>query len=261
MGHGYYIETGGEYHSTIVTIDGHIAPSDILPKATAIYTLIFLGSWFSFGGTIGFPPFEIDIDYSVGEAFLDGGSRCVFGWTGGVTLSQDWKFSEYFFDLAVNGYDFQTCFTVAKGEIELRDQKLAKIDGDTTLSLREDDAGADTYPGSYLGSGSDTTFNIYDEGTWGIIERDNDWYRFTVSGTRHVVILVRPIDSLLDAKFRVYDTYYNLIYIKDNGGYGADERVSFTGSGTYYLRIYPMGDSDVTHGGAYNLEIKIQIIS
>ncbi len=257
MGHGTYTKVGEEHHSVIVTIDGHIAPSDILPKATAINRLIFLGSCFSFGGTVD----GIVLDYSVGEAFLDGGSRCVFGWVGGVTLSQDWKFSEFFFDKAVNGYNFDACYEYAKSQIRYEDRLKARIEGDTYLTLREDDAGADAYPGSYLGSGSDTTFNIYDEGTWGIIERDIDWYRFTVSGTRHVEIFVRPIDSSLDAKFRVYDAYYNLIYIKDSGGYGANEWVSFTGSGTYYLKIYPMGDSAVSHGGAYNLEIRIQIIS
>ncbi|MDF1537969.1 MAG: hypothetical protein P1Q69_03610 [Candidatus Thorarchaeota archaeon] len=259
MGHGTAYLIGSEWHSVIVTpgINCYIAPSDILSKSLGMMQLAFLGPCYSFGGTIPSWPSDIVIDYSIGEAFLDAGAKCVFGWTDAVTMSQDWLFAECFFDRAVNGYDFQSCYDYAKSKIWSSERSIAKIDGDTSLSLPEDDTGADGYPGTYLGAGSDTTFTINDEGLWGI-GIDYDWYRFLVSVTRHVEIFVRPVDSSLDVTFKVYDVYMNLQYTKNSGGYGSTEWVSFTGFGTYYLQIYAGG---TTHGGAYNLEIKIQIIS
>lgn len=257
LGHGDLIEVGNEFHSTIVTPTGDITPSDILYRAPLVnMKLAFIASCVSFSGEYHHPLIGWrTIDYGIANAFLDAGADCVFGWCGLIGKDSNWAFCKHFFNKVVNGYDFDCSFQYAHSKISADQRFMARIAGDTSLTLTEDEQGADYYPGTYLGYSSAIEWKIYDEGLWGV-GLDIDWYRFRVTTTRQISIHVAPIIGGGNADFviKVYDCYMNLKYTVNNNGLGQGESISFTGFSTYYLKIYTTGSGT---GGAYDLSILI----
>ena len=257
LGHGGYGQYDSEIQTFLYTDTDNIWASNVESLDLSGMDLAFLcGCWTAANN---YPIYFLwwiigweDIDMSLAEAFLEAGAQCVFGWDEEVLKTEAYAFSRYFFDYAVNGLDFETCYDHAYDNVDSETQDIARMDGDDTLTLDEYDYAGDNWGAARdLGSGYDKTFHVYDEGLW---DPDVDWYRFTVTAYHDVDIWVVPITDDLDVGFYVYDEYLQVVLHRNSAGPGEQEWWYFTnGHGTYFLYIYKTD----THGGYYDLTVTI----
>ncbi|MHA1138156.1 MAG: hypothetical protein ACTSSE_16885 [Candidatus Thorarchaeota archaeon] len=254
LGHGTGEYVSSDLYTTLIVDDDAILPTDVDGEDLSGMDLAFLCACYS-AADYYYPwwPFEWwpeSVDTNICEGFIDGGAECVFGWSKPVLKTQAMIFSRYFFDYAVNSYDFQACYDYAYSKVDSGTKSIAQIYGDTDLYLDEYDYGGDNMPGPNLGSGYDKYFYVLEEGLW---NPDDDWFYFTVTGTRQVNIWATPIESEFDIKFMVYDGDLHCVSNCDSNGAGSEEHDNFSGSGTYIIHIM----RENTHGGSYDLTIHI----
>lgn len=251
LGYGGFGKVGLDWHTYLNTDDGKIWPSDVENKDLSGMHLAFLCTCWSAANDVPVQWWWEDVEKSIAQAFLDGGAKCVFGWDKKVLKTEAMKFSRYFFDYAVNSYSFSDCYWNAYYNVLTKTQNIAEIYGDTTRYLDKYDYGSNAWPGTYLGSGYDTSFHVNDEGLW---DPDIDWYRFTVTGYREVSIFAIPNKDDMDIAFYVYDEYMYVVMSRNSHGPGHQEYGIFMGGGqTYFLYIYKTD----SHGGHYDLNVYI----
>ncbi len=249
MGHGHPYEQNGNYYTAIQTYTDDLTPSSISSKYLyGMYLAFLMSCWSAADDWDGH-----DIDKSIAQKFVDRGAKCAVGWDLPVEKSEAQKFSRYFFNLAVQGYTFSSCFNSAKSKVNSSTQSIARILGTTSYYLNDDDDPGESYPTSqYLGKSSQIVWEVEDEGVWG---SDVDYFKFEADGTCNIEILVDPRWGL-DARLRIYNSAYLLVAYRNNAGVNGDESYSFTGSGIYYIKVYH-SQSGNPHGGAYDLTVDI----
>jgi len=240
FGHGEYYGTD---ETCLATKDPtKLSPGDISSLDLSDMKLAFLGACHS----LSIPK------YSIGEAFRNRGAQYVFGWKEAVDKDGAIEFYEDFFEHAMDGYNFGSCYTFAYNHAESDIQTLARYKGDNSIYLRHV---GDTKDESWFlgqGAGAPDPETFYHSDT---LSSETDWYSFSVIDASYMVELWVNPTSTLDADVWIYNSAGTLKGCDINGGTGVTEYISgfIATEGVYYVKIR----RDGTTSGSYDLEVRI----
>ncbi|MCF2136280.1 MAG: hypothetical protein K9W43_03485 [Candidatus Thorarchaeota archaeon] len=189
---------------------------------------------------------ESSVHLYLSNTSLNNGAEAFFGWIGSPTNSEATTFDKYFWSAAANGASFKQCRDYANGKISSSANPI--VHGNAQAHLEKKDVSWNYYLGS-APYREDATLKYDDENAF---YTDYDYFRFDVTGTHEITIMVVPSRSEFDVGFKVYSSSYQLLYTVNSRGGGGYERITYSGSGTYHIKVYIANGG---LGGVYDLKV------